>query len=205
MPCARAPTVSLACARATSGAEVSAKDARDTSDMKALRIAFNLNSPPAKVWLHSMCDARLSPRAVNAVCAVGGSSAARQGQGFLSDEDGGGDDGGPEAFLVAHGALGDVLNVNDLVGQPVDLLLFVPALIRVELETERRRQHIGGKLLGVVAGDVLALAEAVMLGEVAVQLAVAWDRDADSGSNQPMRLPGGGLGHDDEGDLPGLE
>src|SRR6185295_3644348 len=44
MPCARAPTVSLAWARATSGAEASAKDARDTSDMKALHIAFTLMS-----------------------------------------------------------------------------------------------------------------------------------------------------------------
>src|SRR6266849_9624866 len=77
----------------------------------------------------------------------------------LADEDRGRDDGRPEALLVSDGGLGDVLRADDLVGQPVDFLLFVPALIRVELEAKRGGEHFGGELLGVVAGDVLALAE----------------------------------------------
>src|SRR5207245_10176766 len=73
------------------------------------------------------------------------------------------------------------------------------------LEAERARQHFGGELLGVVAGDVLAFAEAVMLGEVAVQLFVARDGDADRRRDQPMGLARRRLGHDDEGDLARLE
>src|SRR5581483_9949927 len=95
--------------------------------------------------------------------------------GGLADEDGRGDDGRPEALLVADGSLSHVLRADDLVGQPVDFLLLVPALVGVELEAERRREHLGGELLGVVAGNLLALAEAVMLREVPVELPVARD------------------------------
>jgi hypothetical protein len=49
------------------------------------------------------------------------------------------------------------------------------------------------------------LAEAVMFGQVAVQLAVARDRDADGRGDQAVRLARRRLGHDDEGDLTGLE
>src|SRR5205814_3118578 len=90
-----------------------------------------------------------------------------------ADQHGGGDDGRPEAFLVADRRLGDVLGSHDLIREPVDLLLLVPALVRIELEAKRRREHFGRELLGVVSRDVLAFSEAVMLREVAVQVAIA--------------------------------
>src|SRR5215470_8596107 len=95
----------------------------------------------------------------------------------LTDEDGGGDDGGPEAFLVANGGLRDVLRSHDLVRELIDLFLFVPALVWIELESERRRQHLRGELFGVVAGDVFALAKAVVFGEVAVEIAITRNGD----------------------------
>ena len=72
-------------------------------------------------------------------------------------------------FLVADGGLGHVLRADDLVREAVDLFLLVPALVGIELEAERRREHLGGELLGVVPGDVFALAEAVVLGQVPVE------------------------------------
>src|SRR5262249_53377727 len=123
----------------------------------------------------------------------------------LADEHGGGDDRRPQALLVAYGGLGDVLGADDLVREPVDLFFFVPALVGIEFEAPRGREPFGGELLGVVAGDVLALAEAVMLRQIAVQLFVAGDGHADGRRDQPVRLARGSLGHDDESDLPGLE
>src|SRR5439155_23993637 len=104
----------------------------------------------------------------------------------------------PQTLLVADCGLRDVLRANDLIGEPIHFLLLVPALVRIEFEAERRREHLGGELFGVVAGDVLALAEAVMLGQISVQLAVARDRHADGRRDEAMRLARRGFGHDDE-------
>src|SRR5437762_6043133 len=105
---------------------------------------------------------------------------------WLADEDGGGDDGGPQRFLIAHRGLRDVLSAHNLVREPVNFLVLVPALVRVELEAQRGGQHLGRQLFRVVAGRVFVLAEAVMLGEVAVQFIVARDGDADGGRDQAM-------------------
>src|SRR5439155_12364608 len=65
--------------------------------------------------------------------------------------------------------------------------------------------HFGGELLGIIARDVLALAETVVLGEVPVQLTIARDGDADGGGDQAVGLAGRGFRHDDERDLPRLQ
>src|SRR2546428_4203969 len=44
-----------------------------------------------------------------------------------------------------------------------------------------------------------------MLGEIPVRVAVAWNRDADGGGDEPVRLARGGFRHHDEGDLSRLE
>ena len=88
---------------------------------------------------------------------------------------------------------------------PIDLFLFVPALVGIEIEPERRGEHLRRELLGVVPGDILALAEAVVLREVPVQLAVTRDGHADGRRDQPVRLTRRRLGHDDEGDLSVLQ
>src|SRR5215468_2422812 len=93
----------------------------------------------------------------------------------LPDENGSRDDGGPESFLVADGGLGDVLRADDLVRELVDLLLLVPALVGIELQSQRGCEHLGRQFLGVVARDVLALAKAVMLGQVSIKIAIAGD------------------------------
>src|SRR5437762_6593137 len=40
------------------------------------------------------------------------------------------------------------------------------------------------ELLRIIAGDLFALAEAVVLGEIPVQLAIAWNRHADGRSEE---------------------
>src|SRR4029077_5922525 len=79
--------------------------------------------------------------------------------GCLANKYSGGNHRGPEALLIANGCLRDVLRPDDLIGQPIDFLLLIPALVRVDLESEGRRQHFRGELLRVVSGDVFALAE----------------------------------------------
>src|SRR5262249_30448627 len=124
---------------------------------------------------------------------------------MLSDEHGGGYYGRPEPLLVANGGLCGVLSPEDLLRQPVHFLLFLPALFGVELEAHRGREHLGSELLGIVARDVFALSEAVVLGQVTVRIAIARDGDADRRGDEAMRLAGGRLRHDDEGDLAWLE
>ena len=80
---------------------------------------------------------------------------------------------GPEPVLVANSRLGHVLRPHDLVREPVDLLLFVPALVWIKIEAQRRGQHLGGQFLGVVARRLLVFAETVMLGQVG---RTAWHR-----------------------------
>src|SRR5256885_4295638 len=101
-----------------------------------------------------------------------------------ADEHGGCNDCRPQTLLVADGSLRDVLRTDDLIRQLVYLFLFVPALVRIEFQSERRREHFGGKFLGIVAGDVFALAEAVMLRQIAVEIPIAWDGNADRGGNE---------------------
>jgi len=44
----------------------------------------------------------------------------------FAEEDCGGEDGGPEAALIAYGGLGDVHGADDLIGDSVDFFFFVP-------------------------------------------------------------------------------
>jgi len=44
-----------------------------------------------------------------------------------------------------------------------------------------------------------------MFRQIAEEVLVAWNRDADGSRDQAVRLPRRRLGHDDEGDLAGLE
>src|SRR6476659_10163275 len=85
-------------------------------------------------------------------------------------QDGGGDDSGPETLLVSDGRLRHVLGADDLVRQAINLFLLVPALVGIELEAQRRGQHLGGQLLGVIARNIFALTETVVFRQVAVQI-----------------------------------
>src|SRR6266849_3784887 len=71
----------------------------------------------------------------------------------FADEDGGAEDGGPEAALVADGGLRNVHGADDFVRDAVDLFFFVEAKIWVEFHVQRRREHFGCELFSVFAGD----------------------------------------------------
>src|SRR5689334_9460211 len=171
IPWARIPMMSVVWALATTADRATkerteAKEPRtDTTDQETLRMSLSL---------------AVSSMSFVALCALEWRRAAiGETRLALSDEYSCGDDRGPQTFLVSDGGLRDVLRADDLVREPVDLFLLVPALVGIELQAERRGEHLGSEFFGVVAGDVFALPEAVMFGQVAVQLAVARDRHAD--------------------------
>ena len=73
--------------------------------------------------------------------------------------------------------------------------------IGIEADAEGRGEHLGRQLLAVVARRLLLLAEAVVLGQVAVQAPVGGHREPDGGGDQAGRVPRRRLRHDTEGDL----
>src|SRR5882672_12471181 len=83
----------------------------------------------------------------------------------FTDEDGGAENGGPEAALVADGGLRDVHGADDLVGDSIDFLFFVERQIRIEFHVQRRREHFRGELFGIFAGDFFGFPEGMMLGQ----------------------------------------
>src|ERR1019366_4419683 len=95
----------------------------------------------------------------------------------------------PASTLVAHGALRYVSGAHNLVRQAIDLFFLVPRLVGVELHIERGGNHLGGKLFGVVSGDVVSLAEGVMLAQIAISTAVSRNRHSNGGGRQAARLP----------------
>src|SRR5713226_2619578 len=101
----------------------------------------------------------------------------------FADEDGGAEDGGPQAALVADGRLRDVEGADDFVGDAVDLFFLVPRKIRIKFDVEGGREHFGGELFGVFAGDFFGFAEGMMLGEIAIHGFVAGKSEADAGGN----------------------
>src|SRR4051812_16605275 len=94
-----------------------------------------------------------------------------------ANEHGGGNDCRPQTLLVADSSLRDVLRADDLIRELVHFLLFIPALVRIELEPECRREHFRRELLRIIAGDVFAFAEAMMFRQIAVEVAVARNGD----------------------------
>src|SRR6202034_3371535 len=66
---------------------------------------------------------------------------------------------GPLATLIADSRLGDVAGADDLVGDAVDFLFLVPALVGVEFNIERGGKHLRGQLLGIFPGLIVGLAE----------------------------------------------
>src|SRR5450631_588087 len=104
----------------------------------------------------------------------------------VEEEDGSGDGGGPATVFVTDGGLGDISGANDLVGDAVDLLLLVPALVGVEVDVESGGEHLGGEFFGIVASLIFGLAEAVVFGEVAVGVAIGRNGDADAGDDQTV-------------------
>src|SRR5258708_23338392 len=82
----------------------------------------------------------------------------------FADEDGGAEDGGPEAALVADGGLRDVHGADDFIGDAVDLFFFVERQVRVEFDVQRGREHFRGELFGVFTGHFFGFTERVMLG-----------------------------------------
>ena len=130
MPSARTPTRSLLCATATPGAQSSTEDTKVTKDTEEKTEALRIASYLTFVSRRPCALCAFVPFVSLAVSlAYGGGRAAT-----LSDQNGRSDDSRPEAFLVADGALGDVLHVDDLVREAVDFLLLVPALVGVEPE-----------------------------------------------------------------------
>src|SRR5277367_3695531 len=115
------------------------------------------------------------------------------------------DDCRPEAAPVSDGRLGDVGSADDLVRDAVDFLFLVPAFIGVEIDVEGGGEHFGGKLLGVFAGLFLGFAEAVVLAEVAVGVAVAGNGYADARCYEAMRFASRVFGDDGEDDFAGIE
>src|SRR5262249_7651475 len=79
------------------------------------------------------------------------------------------------------------------------------ARVGVEIDAEHGGEHRRRQVLGVVAGVLVGLPEAVVLREVAVLRAVLGDRHADRGGHQTMRLVGGVLAPHDVEALPRLE
>src|SRR5579863_1749470 len=96
---------------------------------------------------------------------------------LVEDQDGGGDYGGPQAALIADGGLGDVGGADDFVGEAVDLLLFVPGTVGIELDVQSSGQHFGGEFFGVFSGRIFGLTEGMMFAEIAVGVAVGGDGD----------------------------
>src|SRR5258708_16211046 len=121
----------------------------------------------------------------------------------FADEDGGAEDGGPEAALVADRGLRDVEGADDLVGDAIDLFFLVPGKIRVKFHVKGGREHFRGELLGIFAGDFLSLSERGMLGKIAVHRFIARKREADAGSDEAMRFLGGIFADDRERYLAG--
>src|SRR5215470_16513677 len=99
---------------------------------------------------------------------------------LFEDKDGGGNYGDPFTVFVAHAALRDVSGANDLVGDPVDLLLFVPRFIGIEIHVERRGKHLSGQLFRVFAGLFVSLAERVVLAQIAVGAPIGGDSQANA-------------------------
>ena len=123
----------------------------------------------------------------------------------VEEQDRGGDGGGPGSALCADCGLRDVGSLNNLVGDAVYLLLLIPTLVGVKVDVEGGGEHLGGELFGVVAGLVFGLAEAVVLGEVAVGAFVSGYSDADAADDEAVGLAGGVFCDDGEDDLAGVE
>src|SRR5712675_1585576 len=111
-------------------------------------------------------------------------------RGLVRAENAGGDHGGPQTFLADSG-LRDVGGAHDLTPDLPLFLALVPRAVGVEVDAQRRGQHAGGQVLGVIAGLLLVLAVAVVLGEIAVLLGVARNGDADRAGRHAEGLVGG--------------
>src|SRR5579859_1666970 len=123
----------------------------------------------------------------------------------FADEDGGAENGGPEAALVADGGLRDVHGANDFVGDAVDLFFLIPGQIWIKFDVESSGEHLRGEFFRVLAGDFFGFTEGVMLGEIAVHGFVAGKGEANAGGDKAMRLFGGVFADDGESDLAGLD
>src|SRR5271165_3176729 len=107
----------------------------------------------------------------------------------------------PPAALVADGALRDVGRAHDLVRKPIDLFLFVPGPVGIELDVQSRRQHLGGKLLSVVTSHVVGLTKGMMLAQIPIRATVGRDSQSNRGGRQAVWLARGILSHHGERDL----
>src|SRR5882757_6839939 len=125
----------------------------------------------------------------------------RRASGLLEDEDCRGNHGRPSAAFVADRRLRDVGGTDNLVRDAVNLLLLVPARVRIELHVERGGQHLRRQLFCVLPGLFLGLAKAVVFAQVAISIAVGGDSNANAGSDQAMRFACGILGYDGEDHL----
>src|SRR2546423_8809765 len=104
-------------------------------------------------------ERKLSRPAANATATLTPTLAAERDRG---------DHRGPAAVRAAFGGGRDVHGADDFAGEQPLLAPLVPRLVRLERHAKHGRQHRRREILGVFAGDGLALAVAVMLGDVAV-------------------------------------
>ena len=81
-----------------------------------------------------------------------------------------------------------MLGLDDLAARLVDLLPLLPCTVGVELDPERGREHGRREILGVLARDLLRLAEGVVFGEVAVGVVLAGEGLPDRGGDEPVRF-----------------
>src|SRR5437588_10725874 len=122
---------------------------------------------------------------------------------IFADENGGAEDGGPEAALVADGGLRDVHGAHDLVGDAIDLFFLVEGQVRIKFHVQRRRKHFSGEFFCIFAGDFFGFTEGVMFGQITIHGFVAGQRQANAGSDEPVRFLGGIFADDRERDLAG--
>src|SRR5713226_7381331 len=78
------------------------------------------------------------------------------------------ENGSPQAALVSDRGLRDVQRADDFIRNAIDLFFFVPRQIWIEFHVQSSREHFRRELFRIFAGDFFALAEGMMLREVAV-------------------------------------
>src|SRR5437879_539347 len=119
------------------------------------------------------------------------------------DKDAERNDRRPDALGVAFGALHDVARLEHFLRHLEGLLALVPGLLGIEVDAERRREHRGREVFGVLAGLLRGLAVAVVLGEVAVLLRIRRTRETDRRRDEAVRFVRVLPGHDAVNDLAG--
>ena len=122
---------------------------------------------------------------------------------LLENENAGGHNRGVTAFFH-DGRLRHVRCFDDLVGNAENFFFFIPTLVFIKFDAERRSQHGGGKVLGRVPGLLFRLAKCIILTEIPVRAWVRRDSASDGSSHQSPGFIGSGPGGNRECDHAGI-